>query len=249
MRELKVGMAGTKTMGVRLDTRDASMTMPWHGRIKPRGAIWPLLWALLLGGMNIHFGGREPVVLYFDAILALWLIYQMFWNGFSPSFSGWVIGLGVFCLLSGMLSAIANIHDVYKSLAALKILACGVLIYAIARKVPPSALTLSLWGAAVGALLLVNYQTVQYGEYEGEAGLKDVIGIGLGRSNYVASILLLLIPLAVAAISLHKGKMRLVFAGCAMVMFAGLVITMSRGAMLAIVLATMLSLPLMYRAG
>jgi hypothetical protein len=206
-----------------------------------------LLWSLLLGGVNVHFGGKQPVILYFDAIFALWLVYVVFWKGFVPSLSGWIVGLGTFCLLSGTVSAIVNYHDIYKSLAALKVLACGLLVYAVAKKSSISILTLSLWGAAVAILLLSTYQQVQYGEYEGEAGLKDAIGIALGRSNYVASILLLILPLAVAAAWLHKGKLRVLFAGCAMSMFAGLILTMSRGAMLAIVLAVILSVPLLYK--
>lgn len=101
----------------------------------------------------------------------------------------------------------------------------------------------------MGVLLLNDYQTIEYGKHEGAAGLKDDIGIVLGRSNYVGSILLLLIPLAVAAVFLYKGKIRLLLAGCSMLMFAGLVTTMSRGAVGSLILATILSLPLFYKAG
>jgi len=211
--------------------------------------MWVLFWSLFLGGLNIHLAGREPVLLYFDAVLVFWLIYQILWGGFMPKFSGWIMRLGVFCLLCQILSTLVNYQGIYKSLASIKILACGLLIYAIARKATPSLLTLSLWGALVGALLLINFQNIRFGEYESEASLKDVVGIVLGRSNYVASILLLLIPLALAAVSLHKGKLRLIFAACAMLMFAGLIATMSRGALLAILIATTLSLPLLYKAG
>jgi O-antigen ligase len=217
--------------------------------VSRRHSAWLLIWSLLLGGVNVHFGDRAPVVLYFDIVLVLWLAVEIYWRRFFPDFSGWIVGLGAFCFLSGTLSTLVNLHDVYKSLAALKILGCSLLVYAIVRKARPSALTLSLWGATVGVLLLANYRAVQYGVYEGEAGLKDEIGIVLGRSNYVASILLLLIPLAVGAGFAHRGKMRVLFVGCAMVMFSGLVVTMSRGAMLAMVVAAVLSLPLMHRAG
>lgn len=213
------------------------------------GNMWLLLWSLLLGGVNVRLGDRTPVVLYFDVVLVLWLVYYVLGKGFWPSFSGWIMRLGIFCILSGMFSAIVNYEDAYKSLAVIKIFACGLLVYAIARKAPPSILTLSLWGAAVGVLLLINYQRVRYGVYESEEEIKGAIEIPLGRSNYIASILLLLIPLAVAAVSLYKGRTRLLFAGCAMLMFAGLIATMSRGAMMAIFLATVLSLPLLFRAG
>jgi O-antigen ligase len=208
-----------------------------------------LLWSLFLGGISIHLGGRQPVFLYFDVVLVLCLLYRVFWEGLWIGFSGWILRLGMFCLFVETLSALVNYRDANKSLAAIKVLGCGLLVYAIARKTPPSPLLLSLWGAVAGILLLLNFHTVQFGEYEDEAGLKDLIEIVLGRSNIVASILLLLIPLAVAAVSLHRGITRWVCAGCAMLMLAGLIATMSRGAMLAMVLAASLSLPLMYRAG
>jgi O-antigen ligase len=242
-------MIGENASRVQFDSKDALVRIESHRLASGRNGIWLLLWSLFLGGVNIHLAGRQPVVLYFDAVLVIYLIYEMFWNGFFPNFSGWVMRLGAFCILSGTLSSLVNYHDINKSLASLKVLICGLLVYAMARKAAPSILTLSLWGAAAAVLLLTNYQTVRYDEYEGEAGLKDVIGVVLGRSNYVASILLLLIPLGVAAIFLHKGKIRLLFAACTMLMFGGLIATMSRGAMLAIVLATMLSLPLLYKAG
>ena len=242
-------MADEKIPKLQVDSKDASTKLELLRLTGRSNHMWVLLWSLLLGGVNFHFDGRTPVVLYFDVVLALWLVYQMSWNASFPDFSGWIVRLGAFCLVSGVLSAMVNTHDIYKSLAALKVLACGLLVYAVARKSAPSVFAVSLWGAAVGILLLANYQTVQYGVYQGEAGLKDEIGIVLGRSNYVASILLLLIPLAIAGVSFHRGKIRLVFAGCAMLMFAGLIVTMSRGAVLAILLATILSLPLMYKAG
>jgi len=217
--------------------------------VNGHGDMRPLLWSLLFGSVALPFSGRHLEIFYFDVLLVLWLLYYVFWKDFWPRFSGSIVGLGVFFLLLGMLSALVNYHDLYKSLAALKVSVCGLLVYTIARKVPPSVLTLSLWGATAAVLLFINYHAIRYGDYDSEIGLKDKVEIALGRSNYIASFLLLLIPLAVAAIFFSKGKMRLVFTGCTVAMFAGLITTMSRGAMLAILLATMLSLPLLYRAG
>src|SRR6266480_3270293 len=90
-----------------------------------RGHFWLVIWSMLLGGVNVHFAGREPVLLYFDVVLVVWLVYQIFWNGFLPNLSGWIIKLGAFCLLSGTLSAIVHYQGVYKSMAALKVLCCG----------------------------------------------------------------------------------------------------------------------------
>ncbi len=214
-----------------------------------RSSSWVVLWSLLLGGANVSLGGRTPVVLYFDGVILLWLAYEVYWRGFWPDFSGWIMRLGLFCLMVEILSAIVNYRDIFKSLAAIKVLACGLLVYAIARRAPVSMQALSLWGGVVGALLLYSYQRLQQAQFENLVLMKDEVGTTLGRSNYVASILLLLIPLAVACVAGGGGKVRLLFAACAALMFAGLIATMSRGAMLAAVVAPVLSLPLLLRVG
>lgn len=209
-----------------------------------------LIWSLLLGGVEIHVSGRMPTVLYFDLVLILWLVYYVLFEGFYLSLADWVVRLGIFCVLSGMLSAVVNYRDVYKSLAAIKILACGLLFYAICRKAPPSILTLSLWGALAGVLLLLDYRAVRLEDFGDDAQLaKNGIGIVLGKSNYVASILVLLIPLSVAGVSFSKGTLRFLYAFCAILTLGGLIATLSRGAIGALVLATILSLPLLFRAG
>lgn len=218
--------------------------------LKARVKTGLLVWSLLLGGLEIHLSGRAPTVLYFDVILVFWLLYYVFFEGFYISFSDWVLRLGIFCVLSGMLSAVVNYRDVYKSLAAIKILACGLLFYAICKKAPPSIVTLSVWGAVAGALLLIDYRTVRLEEFGDDAQLaKNGIGIVLGKSNYVASILLLLVPLSVAGVSFSKSKLRFLYAACAILMLGGLASTLSRGAIGALMLATILCLPFLFRAG
>ncbi len=207
------------------------------------------LWSLLLGGVSVHLAGREPSILYFDAVLLLWLVYQVVWNGFFPRCSDWIVTLGAFYLYMGLVSAVVNYEDINRTLAALKVLGVGLLVYAIAKRAQPRLFTLCLWGAVVGLLLLQNYEQVRYGTYEGVAGMKDEIGIAMGRSNYIASILLLLIPLSVASAQLYRGVRRWLSVVCAMLMVAGLVCTMSRGAFLAILFATIVSLPFLIKGG
>jgi O-antigen ligase len=208
-----------------------------------------LIWSLLLGGISVHVGGSEPVVLYFDLVLVCWLVYEVVWNGFFPNFSDWIVRLGAFWIFSGLVSTLVNLNDVSRGLVAIKIFGFGMLVYVLAIKAPPSVLSISLWGGVVGALLLSNYERVQYGTYDGPAGLKDEIGMIMGRSNYIASILVLLLPLAVASGFLHKGKKRWLFVGCTMLMLSGLIATMSRGAMLSITLSTVVSTPLLWKIG
>jgi O-antigen ligase len=148
-----------------------------------------------------------------------------------------------------MLSALANYQDIYKSLAAIKIFACGLLVYGIARESRPSISSMSLWGAVVGVLLLYTFQSIRFSTFQGVGGIKGGVEIPLGASNYVASILLLVLPMSVAGIATYHGVKRLFFAGSCALMLAGVIVTMSRGAMMALILAPTVSLPLLYRAG
>ena len=214
-----------------------------------RGQLELLLWSLLLGSVSIHFDGKTPGVLYFDVLLGFWLVYQVAYKRFWPDFRGWIVSLGGFCLLVGMLSTIFHYQDIYKSLGALKILGTGLLVYTIARKVPPRILMLSAWGGVVGILLLVDFQQLRFGEYEGIAGMKDFVAISLGHSNTIASILLLVFPLPAAGLAIFKGWKRLFSLICVLLMSAGLAVTMSRGALVALVLAVLISAPLLWRVG
>jgi O-antigen ligase len=205
--------------------------------------------SLLLGGVNVSMAGKHPAILYFDGVFALWIAYEILWKDFNPRFSGPILGLGTFCVIAGLISTVVNDHDPLKGIVAAKILGTGLLVFAVARSAPVGLMTPALVGACTSVLLLQSYQAVRYADYEGPAGLKDEIGMSMGRSNYVASILILLIPLAVAGAYTHRGKARWMCSICGALMCMGLFVTMSRGAMLAIVCAVLLSWPLLRRAG
>lgn len=211
--------------------------------------MWVPLFSLLLGGMTVSIGGKQPDILYFDIVFGIWIAYQVFWKGFLPSFSGSIVSIGVLCVMSGLVSTLVNNRDMYRGVAATKVLAVGVLVYAVAKRAPFGLLAPSLFGAGTSLLLFRDYQSLRYVHYETLSALKDEIEIAMGRSNTVASVLILLIPLAVAGAFLHGGKKRWVFIACAILTCVGLLTTMSRGAILAIVGATMLSFPFLRRAG
>ena len=210
--------------------------------------LWLPFFSLLLGGVTVNVAGKQPDILYFD-IACIWIIYQVYWRGFVPSFSGWTLRIGVFCLFASLVSTLVNSSDINRGLVATKVLAVGLLVYSVARRAQLGLLLPTLFGACASIFLLQNYQSLRYGSYEGVAGMKDEIEIALGRSNYVASILILLIPLAVAGACIQKGQKRWLFIVCAMLIGAGLLATMSRGAMVALAGATLLSSPFLLKAG
>lgn len=213
----------------------------------PKGpSMWVPFASLILGGVAVHVAGKQPDILYFDLVFGVWITYQVLWRGFFPSFSSSIARIGIFCVLSGLLSTMVNYHDMFRGIAAVKALAVGVLVYAFARRAPLGWLPPALFGACASILLLRNYLSIRYEVY---GRVKDDIGIAMGRGNYVATILILLIPFAVGGACSHKGIKRWVFIACAMLMCAGLLATMSRGGILAIVGATILSVPFLRKAG
>ena len=136
--------------------------------------------SLLLGGLTVHIGGKQPDILYFDLVFGVWIVYQVFWKGFFPSFSGWIVPLGALCVLSGLFSTLVNLGDMYRGIAAAKVLAVGFLFYAFARKIRLGLIAPSLFGACVSLLLLGDYQSIRYGDYGSLSGLKDDIEIAMG---------------------------------------------------------------------
>jgi len=211
-----------------------------------------LLLVLLFGGLSIGVGDRSPTILYLDLFLPLWLAYQIYFGNCIPDFRDRkTTYLAIACFLAFLASAIANPLDVFKSVAAIKIYCIGFLFYGLARRKPPSLLTLSLWGAAVGVLLLYNYihTWANLIATMNIVAVKDEVGITLGRSNYVASILLMVIPLSIVTLPNESRKKRWVKFACCIVMILGLASTLSRGALAAECVGLIICLPLMFRAG
>lgn len=217
-----------------------------------------LIWFLLLGGAELSLGGKTPTLLYFDFALVVWLVLQVIWRNFWPNFNGFVFHLGSFYFIGALFSALVNPQGAYRSIATIKVFLVGFLVYAIARRKPAHILMLSAWGAFVSVLLLVQYRSILLQnnfESTGAAdpaqvnGVKNALTIVLGGSNYVASTLLLLIPIAFGGIALYKGRQRIASAIFAFVMLGGLIATMSRGAMAALTLSIVFCIPLLRKIG
>src|SRR5215471_14855738 len=117
-------------------------------------SMWVPFVSLLLGGITVHIAGKQPDILYFDVIFGMWIVYQAFWRDFFPSLSDSVVRIGVFCILSGVLSTLASNRDMYRGVAATKALAVGILVYAVARKAPLGLVTPSVFGALASILIL-----------------------------------------------------------------------------------------------
>ena len=211
-----------------------------------------LIWFLLLGGVEVSVAGKTPTLLYFDIALVLWLTVKVICTDFWPDFSGWIFRLAVAYLLIGVLSAVTNLPGAYRSIASLKVVVVALLAYSIARKRAPSVLSLTALGAVVGGMLLYDYATIfsaSHNDITQLSSLKNMIGTVLGRSNYVASILLLLIPIGLAGVLIYRRWKRVACLAFSAAMLGGLMATMSRGAIAALIVSFLFSVPLLIRIG
>lgn len=210
-----------------------------------------LIWSLLFGGVELSIGTRTPTLFYFDIALAVWLVLQLLCNGFIPDFKGWIFRLGTFFLLAGALSALVNVDGVLRSLSALKVYAVGLAVYAIVRRRPVNALVLAGWGAVVAAMILWLYRdaVTSLAAYQAlDVWTLDQIKSGLdtvmGRGAYLNSMLLLLLPIALAHTVLHTGWKKVLFITFSTLMLSAVFATLSRGAILSLLLSFIVCVPL-----
>jgi hypothetical protein len=215
-----------------------------------------VLWSLFLGGVTVQVAGRTPALLYFDVIFLGWAGYQILVNRALPDFGDRTMTYAaLLCLWLQLLSTFANYDDYPKSFIHMKIFVLAMLVYGFARRFPPSVLNLSAWGAASSVLLIYGYFTIWGQIVSGATAISDVIaeknliGNTLGRSNYVASMMILVLPFPVIGVVGSKGWKRLLYVVLFSVTVIGIVVTMSRGAMLAVVLGCLVCLPLFFRSG
>jgi O-antigen ligase len=79
--------------------------------------------------------------------------------------------------------------------------------------------------------------------------VKGEIGIDIGQSNYLAALLVPILPIAVAGAFSGRRLHRIVGGVCAALILAGLLITMSKGAIIALLVGWLCAMPMLWRAG
>ena len=210
-----------------------------------------LLISLLLGGAYLGIGGRTPMFYFFDLVFIVTLL-RMAWNLTPINLSDkWVFGVGILCLFTQMITALANLTDIYKSLYFLKTFVVGLIFYGIAcscrYKVRPAAIALFL--AGFGAVVARGELSGLLSEDVRVAVAKGEFDLGFVTSNFAASFLILALPIVIVFAFQTTGRKRLFYGGCAIIGSAGLLLTFCRGAIFALLAATVASIGLMVRAG
>jgi O-antigen ligase len=208
-----------------------------------------LLFSLLLGGIGIGFAGRTPLLAYFSVFLPLVFVFMLVWDRWPDFCDGQVFWLGTACIITQLISALANPQDVYKSLVVLEVFGSGLLFYAMlrSRPVPPAAVC--VWVALLGVLTVKSLFSVSGDGAQQISAIKDDIDIGIGRSNFIASYSVLLLPTSVVMAYVAKGWAKSFYLACLSCGLTGFLCTFSRGAWLALIVASAVNLPLMRRSG
>lgn len=213
--------------------------------------MWIVLWSLVLGGVPISIGDKTPPLLFFDVVLVIVLVWKFWFSRVPlPDFSDRkVIYLASAYLLACVISTAINPWDMPKSLMSIKVFICGILVYSVARSWKPR-----LWHFSGFGLLVSGVLAFKLIEYLQDAArniltLKYSIETPLGGSNYVAALLMMVLPLSVAGFVVTKGSWRWGHLAAVVAEIVGLAITASRGILLSVILCAIVALPLMVKAG
>jgi O-antigen ligase len=234
--------------------------------LSPITAQWwiivALLFSLIPEGMAVSIFGRTPVISIFDiALLAivLYLVFRGVVGKFSFDLSDKpVLLLSLAFLITQLTSLLFSLRDVQRGFLAVKVFTFGYLTYLLCvstlkctRDVQRVVLGLIVWGGTVGLLLVYYYLTNWSSTVGQEANYeaKGEIGIAMGRSNYLAALLVPILPVAIAGLFSYRRFLRIAIGVCVGLILVGLLITMSKGAFLSIVIGSLCAGPMIWKAG
>jgi len=221
-----------------------------------------VLFSLLPQGLAVQISGRTPNVLAFDLVLLVllaWVLFELFVGDlkFHPA-DGWTTNLIVALILCQVLSLLLNEQGVLKGLYSIKVSLFGYLPYLLTSLLVRTNLdfrratySLVIWGGVIGLLLTFYFFTGGFADMGPAASYdaKDEVGIAMGRNNYLAAILILVLPIGFAIMWSHRGPRRLLFSVPVALMGLGLLITMSKGAFIALAAGSIAAIPLMRKQG
>jgi O-antigen ligase len=231
-----------------------------------RGSAWWMVAALLFSmipeGIAVSVFGRTPLISLFDITLIAFgsiLFLRSILGTFTFDLTDKpVLFLALAYTFAQMLCFLFNLEDVPRGFLAIKVFVFGFLCYLVCVSVLKNSTDVRLvieslvhWGGAIGLLLVYHFIT-DWSSLIGDVARyesKSEIGIAIGRSNYLAALLVPILPIAVAAFLSARGFRRFLLSISTALIFAGLVITMSKGAFLALLAGSLCAFPLLRQAG
>ena len=229
-------------------------------RARPVWMIALLLGAVLVGPVaTLDIAGKQYPLPLHDHCLAAWAIVHFLGRRGRPLVAGEVRVLilqSCFCAV-GVLSTVIYSPDLLKSLDGLKAYIMGLLTFYLLSKCIRTASdargcvsALVCFGVCVGIELTYTVMTNVSAQTMWDALImnKTVAAVTFGESNYVAGVILPLMPLSL--VPLRRGTLMRVFSwGAASAMLGSILLTASRGALLSLVAGVTISACLRRRSG
>lgn len=221
-----------------------------------------LLFATLPEGFSISYAGRTPSVTFFDLALVLvctFLAWETLFGDYQFDVGEKrLFHLAVLYFFFLMFSTLLHMGDVLRGFNAARVFIFGFVVYIACVSLIKSRHDLRLvvnglivWGSTVGFLLA--YQFFYHWQFDLSLApsydAKNEISLSMGRSNYVAAMLVLILPIAFANLAEKKRWARLKPVVAIALIMLGLLITASKGAFIAIAAGFILSLPFLRKAG
>ena len=188
--------------------------------------------------------------MYFDVLFSLVLCLRILWLDW-PTFSDRLMARLVCAVVFlQIVSALVNPTDIYKSVLTIKCLLFGFIMYSTLQKKGVEEWCVPVWLGGAGIVTLLPYYSAIGEGLNSVSGIKDAVVTPMGPNNYVASYLMMLIPLGTVVFYVsRRGYKKAVYGVCLFLGSAGFLVTFSRGAFISLTAAAFLSLPLMLKAG
>jgi O-antigen ligase len=221
-----------------------------------------MLFSTIPAGFDVAMAGRTPHVSLFDFALTLTIIALVGGTilgisvlDWGDSTLGWLAAVEILLMT---MSLLVNLSDVLRGVVALKIFIFGFLAYVVClslvrtnRDLAYALTALIVWGGFIGLLLAFHFVKDWSSELGAVASYdaKNEIGLSMGRSNYVAAMLVMILPIGIArAVELKKFQRLLSIVPVGFIVL-GLLITASKGAFSACFVGLCLSYPLLRQVG
>jgi O-antigen ligase len=221
-------------------------------RQRPNASFALLLICIVAGPVVVLSVGVKTVPLLFaDLYLPAWLLVALCTQRrtkMSSYVKVAVIALSVFLITSALVSAVTT-RDFLKALftwknylEGLAALYLGGTYFRTWPRLRAAVTCLYVFGGALVLELIANSYLGSGGNLWTTLGAnKNAAQTGFGQSNYIAGLIILVMPLAATALG-RSVKHVLVGAACTLLMLLGLVVTASRGAILAIAVGTVVAM-------
>jgi O-antigen ligase len=203
---------------------------------------------ILMGPLAVlTVAGRTPSLFWIDVVIVVFSAFALSMSWAKPTDRtfrlppavAWAILYILICAASLLIT-----QDILVSIATLKLRTLPIAVFLLASRqirnrsdVDHFFHSLAWFGLALAAISLYNWYKFSTGVLvlSDEFGEKDMLQLSFGRSNYLASMFVLLIPPMIAVIQNRRKKLAFLVHGVALVLVViALLFTQSRGSLISL---------------